>query len=538
MIVGENGSGKSTILDALNFVLFGKAFRDIKKDLMINSITRKNAEVAITFAIGGTNYKIVRGIKPKIFAIYRNGELLDSEAHSRDQQEMLETTILKFNQKSFNQIVILGIANYVPFMRLPAAERRAVIEDLLDIQIFSTMNTLLKDRISNNGKALFMSDNNMRTIESKIQMHKKHLEEMERDDDERAKKICTEILLTDRNIIEATEWTEAKEKEIKKYVKTLEERQPIRDRIAEIGVLVPQIKSDRVSLDEEVQFYTNSDECRLCKQSIDPDFKKQRIQTLKDNWLAKEIELMNLEKEYNELKEKRDWYNEIEDLIVVENKKCNALNVKILAGKDRIKKLNNDLKDINTKKEMKKDNTGELLIEEQAVIQETRAKVIHEKEILSIASKLLKDGGIKSKIIKKYVPVLNKHINNYLQAMDFFVQFELDEEFKETIKSRHRDVFTYSSFSQGEKLRIDLALLFTWRKISKIRNSTTTNLLIIDEILDSSLDESGITDFITIINTFAESTNTFVISHKLDQMEEFDRVIRFEKKDNFSRIAA
>ena len=540
LIVGENGSGKSTMLDALTFALYGKPFRSINKPQLLNSINNKAALVEIDFDAGPHSYTVRRGIKPNIFEIIRDGTALNQDAMSRDQQEMLETSIIKMNQKSFCQIVVLGLANFTPFMQLPAAQRRQVIEDLLDIQIFSVMNTLLKERITQNKLDVQKNGSDLQIIQSKLESHEKYLEDMKQNHQVDISLKLKEI--DQRGII--IEVIEEVHNEILSHHSKQEEEyrrlQKTKGYYDRLAAYKPQLMKKCEKIDKNIEFYRNNTNCPTCHQVIVKEFALQLIseEVEKHNKLSEgvgklEDDLANLEPELSRLKE-----------LTAEIKSTMA---DIQGGKTEltfhrriIDHLNNDIEALKAKQAATntKDDTKTRLDSELDQIASVRDKLSHTKEVLSFAQALLKDGGIKGKIINQYIPILNRLINRHLEAMDFFVDFELDKEFKETIRSRHRDEFSYDSFSQGEKLRIDLSLMFTWRAIAKIRNSATTNLLILDEILDSSLDDKGVEDFIEIIKTLTKGTNTFIISHKLDNVEEFDRVITFEKRDNFSRIAA
>lgn len=539
LIVGDNGSGKSTMLDALTFALYGKPFRPINKGQMVNSITRKGTLVDLGFTVGSSTYMIRRGIKPNVFEIIKDGKAIDQQAHSRDQQEMLETSILKMNQKSFSQIVVLGLANFTPFMRLSTAERRKVIEDLLDIEIFSVMNTLLKDRVSQNKLDIQTNESDMRLVVSKMEMHEKYLKELQQNYEERIQELGDKIADNKRLIPHIETHLRENEKAVGKLETQLKEREAIKALINKLDMNEPHIVEKVTKIQKDIKFYSTHDECPTCQQ----DIKKSH----KENILNCDL-LPDLQKTADGLTALRDKKFDLnfnlEKYATVTTKlgKLNAVvnqdQIKIMSTKRLIESQMQEINGLKQKKRPKTDHTKDELEIELAAVEKSRGEVIYMREVFLIAGKLLKDGGIKAKIIKQYVPILNKLINRYLQALDFFVEFNINEEFKETIKSRHRDEFSYESFSQGEKLRIDLSLMFTWRAIAKIRNSTTTNLLILDEILDSSLDDNGVEDFIQIIKTLTAGTNTFIISHKLDQSQEFDRLIQFEKKDNFSRIAA
>lgn len=541
LIVGENGAGKSTILDALCFALYGKPFRKINKPQLLNSINQKNLEVEIEFCIGKHEYKVVRGMKPTVFEIYQNGNVINQNAESREYQEMFEKNILKLNYKSFSQIVILGSASFVPFMQLSAAHRREVIEDLLDIQIFSTMNGLLKDKVSTNKSDIVDNDFNIRSLAEKIELHKKHVDSLKQNNDELVQQKKDKIAEYEQLIKDLNEKINERKTHSDGLNEEVQQLQKLRDEDRDIRELYRKMYDKSVKLIKENNFYKDNDNCPTCKQGISHDFKDH---VLNDNDGAiSEIGrgLSKLDSKLRKIQEKITAYSasfetqqtlqtqitEHNNSITVYNEFINGLNREIYQLENNTKHIdagNEEIKDLKTK------------LKECIALKES---LIEDRRTLDVASLLLKDTGIKTKIIKQYVPVMNKLINKYLASMDFFVNFELNENFEETIKSRFRDEFSYESFSEGEKMRIDLALLFTWRAIAKLRNSASTNLLIMDEVFDSSLDNSGTDEFLKIIQSIVHDTNIFIISHKGDQLyDKFHSVVRFEKHKNFSRMAA
>lgn len=541
LIVGENGAGKSTMLDALYFALFGRPFRNINKPQLVNSITGKHTLVEIEFSIGKKDYMIRRGIKPAVFDIYVDGELLNQNATAREYQDVLEKTILRMNPKSFGQIVVLGSANFVPFMQLPAQHRREVIEDLLDIQIFSIMNSLLKDKQIDNKTKSTDVDYKIDLCEQKIELHKKHIETLNRNNaaiiKQKEKRIkeyqvaVADLMATNDQL--ATE-TAALSEQIAdfnttntKLLKAKEIEKALKDRVAKI--------------DKEVKFFHDHDNCPTCKQGIDHDFKQQTIE--KRSLKVEEIQdaLNKLNDEYTKLETRISEIDAINTQIHELNGKISDNFRDIKFNNDYITNLQNEIEELEKEHASDTSNLDELRELKKDLLdhKQLKEKLAFERQLHDVASYVLKDTGIKTKIIKQYVPIMNKLINKYLAAMDFFVQFELDETFNETIRSRFRDDFSYASFSEGEKMRIDLSLMFTWRAIAKLRNSASTNLLIMDEVFDSSLDSGGTEEFMKILDTLTADTNTFVISHKGDQLyDKFHSVIRFEKHSNFSRIAA
>lgn len=540
LIVGENGAGKSTMLDALYFALFGRPFRNINKPQLVNSITGKHALVEIEFSIGKKEYMIRRGIKPAVFDIFVDGELLNQNATAREYQDVLEKTILRMNPKSFGQIVVLGSANFVPFMQLPAQHRREVIEDLLDIQIFSIMNSLLKDKQIDNKTKSTDVDYKIDLCEQKIELHKKHIETLNRNNaaiiKQKEKRIkeyqvaVADLMATNDQL--ATE-TAALSEQIAdfnttstKLLKAKEIEKALKDRVAKI--------------DKEVKFFHDHDNCPTCKQGIDHDFKQQTIE--KRSLKVEEIQdaLNKLNDEYTKLETRISEIDAINIQIHELNGKISDNFRDIKFNNDYITNLRNEIEELEKEHASDTSNLDELRELKKDLLdhKQLKEKLAFERQLHDVASYVLKDTGIKTKIIKQYVPIMNKLINKYLAAMDFFVQFELDETFNETIRSRFRDDFSYASFSEGEKMRIDLSLMFTWRAIAKLRNSASTNLLIMDEVFDSSLDSGGTEEFMKILDTLTADTNTFVISHKGDQLyDKFHSVIRFEKHSNFSRIA-
>lgn len=540
LIVGSNGAGKSTLLDALSFVLYGRPFRKINKPQLINSINNKHMLVELDFSIINKRYKIRRGMKPTVFEIYVNDTLLNQSADPKEYQDHLERTILKLNHKSFTQIVTLGSASFVPFMQLPAAHRREIIEDLLDIEVFSSMNILLKDRMSANRQQINENESLLKSIEDRlIVFHnsKKMIHQA----------IDQEVDQHEKEIKRLGELVESKQQRVNAINQKINELLPVSEtlKIAEKKhnqhvVFELQFQHKREHIEKSIEFYQNNSSCSSCKQPISEDYRDQRIASLQEkiNELAVGASLLQKNKQASEaiLKTVRDAIEDIRvctNEITSENKIISLYKDQIEEHKQKITQLrstnsqldysNEEIKGLETQKQQ-----HDLV----------RHQLIEQRSVYELAAVLLKDTGIKTKIIKQYIPVMNKLINKYLAAMDFFVNFELNENFEEVIKSRFRDEFSYESFSEGEKCRIDLALLFTWRAISKLRNSVATNLLIMDEVFDSSLDNTGSEELMKIINASSPETNIVIISHKGDQLfDKFENVIRFEKHHNFSRIS-
>jgi len=537
LIVGENGAGKSTILDALSFVLFGKAFRKINKPQLLNSITQKGLLVEIEFTIGVNNYLIKRGIKPTVFEVYQNDNLLNQTAESKDYQEILEKHILKVNHKSFCQVVVLGSASFIPFMQLTPAQRREVIEDILELEIFTTMNTVLKSKISEHSSEISKSNSDRRVVEEKIKLTKEHLLQIQNNNEEiiNEKKILIEE--TEEKISKLQDVYLELENNTKKLNDSIQDEITISKKINKLSQLRHQIEAKRAVLDKDIEFLNKHEGCPTCKQIIDSEFKSKTI-------FEKSKEVNTIEQGLIELVEQYDLTNNRLNEIIEIHADLNTNKFNIHKNRTEFysfveykNKLVSDIEKISNQISDTSDNKIVDLENELAEIIENYNSLIDQKNVFNYASLLLKDAGIKARIIKQYVPIINKLIGKYLSSMDFFVQFELDEEFNETIKSRFRDEFSYASFSEGEKMRINLAILFTWRAVAKLRNSVATNILIMDEVFDSSLDTNGTEEFLKIIKDLTSDTNTFIISHKTDQLyDKFSKVLKFEKYKNFSRM--
>lgn len=537
LIIGENGSGKSTILDALTFSLFGKTFRYINKPQLINSIIKKDLVVELEFKIQANRYKIIRGIKPTIFEVYCNDSLLNQSAEMRDYQEVLEKNILKINYKSFCQVVILGSASFVPFMELPAAQRRSIIEDLLDLQVFTTMNVLLKQKVQDNSASIQENENVRKVVDAKIKIVKEHLKAVRSKNEEYVKEKKIALYDLEKKIIEANETKETLRTEVESKSSNLQHWDTIEAKVEKLKKLRAQMEAKNSILSKEIDFFTNHDNCPTCKQEISTEFSCEIVDQRQTEIKAVEDGLVQLVKKYE------DTNDELTKILEVD-KECDQIKTKISHESLRIRMLQEQVENVNkelseAKKAVKEtsdmrvaDLEGELtdLSNQYNVLQD-------DKYVLSAAAVLLKDGGIKTRIVNQYIPVINKLINKYLSDFDLFVEFDLDEQFNEVIKSRYRDEFTYASFSEGEKQKISLAILFAWRAIAKMRNSLSTNLLILDEVFDSSLDGQSADDLLKILQNISKDSNVFVISHRDTLHDKFENIIKFVKTKSFSRIA-
>ena len=525
LVVGENGAGKSTFLDALCFVLFNKPFRSITKPQLINTINNKNLLVEVEFRIGKKEYMVRRGSKPNVFEIYCDGDLLDQDAAVRDSQKFLEESILKLNYKSFTQIVILGSASFTPFMQLPLGQRREIIEDILDIQIFTVMNTVLKEKQNVLRDTIRDIEAEVEVAKQKATIQNQYIETLE---ENKAKKI-TEIEGEINEIESSIKKSEAKVEECSEQKASLGDPESKRRKLEQYR---DKFESQINKVQKELQFYENHDDCPTCKQGIPHEFKEEIQQTRISKIEELKDATKELDSQFTELDSLINQHAEISNLIIAENNEIisnqryvQRLHVELGEAKNNVANIDEEKKKLkNLAKEVTSKNN-------------LRTEKNEEQHYHTVCAALLKDTGIKTRIIKQYLPAINKLVNKYLAAMDFFVQFNLDEKFNETIKSRYRDKFSYASFSEGEKQRIDLALLFTWRTIAKMKNSAATNLLILDEVFDSSLDNNGTDYVMTLLNTIGDDSNVFVISHKGDLLfDKFRSVIKFEKKQNYSVI--
>ena len=539
LIVGENGSGKSTILDALTFSLFGKAFRNINKSQIINSINDRNCLIETEFSIGNRHYLVRRGIKPNLFEIEVDGALINQDAKVRDYQEHLEKNILKLNYKSFTQIVVLGSSSFVPFMQLKSNDRRIIIEDLLDIQIFSTMNFILKSKVSNLKEEQYQNELNLSKAETALELQEDFISKMKKSNKQLIASNQKKIKDSHKQVEKYNSLVATCDKEIATLQKLVNDFDKEQKKHQKLELYQNEIEKNVKKLEKEIEFYNENTDCPTCKQTIDDEHRNCEIHSKEE----KKVELSEaISKIGSDIKESlfvisemqttQENITKIQSTVTKHNVSISAINQYIEKINEEVNQLNEndvDVSDASAKlKKIKSEQKDFLTLKEQHS---------NTQSIYDTASVLLKDGGIKTLIVKKYLPIMNKLINKYLANMDFYVSFNLDENFNETIKSRFRDEFTYASFSEGEKMRIDLALLFTWRAIAKLKNSMSTNLLILDEVFDSSLDEDGTSDFLKIIHSLGSASNVFVISHKGEILyDKFKHMIKFQKIKNFSRI--
>jgi DNA repair exonuclease SbcCD ATPase subunit len=538
LIVGQNGSGKSTMLDALSFSLFGKAHRNINKIQLINSVNNKGTVVEVEFTVAGARYKVVRGLKPSVFQIWQGDTMINQDSHAKEYQKILEQNILKLNHKTFHQIVVLGSSSFIPFMQLPASTRREVIEDLLDINVFSKMNTILKEKTSMLKEAISGNSHELQLVQTRIDSQKRHLCELtkisETAKQEKLDQIAEEQSELARLNTQVTEWEDT-------LLFDLQQRQQSLDKkINEIGKYVFQFNSKQKATNKEIVFYEDNEDCPTCQQTIETSFRLDKVQNAKNKWDELEEARHAAEHKIKGLTDEKDA---LQIAIDVENNKLDDVKTvreKIIWTQRRIDSLQSELSELETGVHSLSEARDTLSSEESKknALTEERLELAEQREYNNVITELLKDTGIKTKIIKQYLPVINQLTNQYLQVLDFYVHFDLDEAFKETIRSRHRDAFSYDSFSEGEKQRIDLALLFTWRQVAKMKNSIATNLLILDETFDSSLDADGVENLLKILDTIDNETNVFIISHKGELLDnKFDRKIEFIKHKNFSKVA-
>jgi DNA repair exonuclease SbcCD ATPase subunit len=540
LIVGENGAGKSTMLDALSFALFGKAHRKITKNQLVNTINNKGCVTEVTFVVNGIQYRVVRGIKPAKFEIWKDGTMIDQSSHAREYQEILEKNVLQMSHKSFHQIVVLGSSSFVPFMQLNSTSRRDVIEDLLDINIFSKMNVILKEKISLLKSELEGNNHSIEMIKTKINSQKKYIRDLTAINTQHRKDKEGDIAELQSEIAELNELNVTLSETVNNLMPTITDNLcSIRANKSKLDEYYAQFKSQVKSVVKEAKFFDDNEVCPTCDQDIAEDLRKNK----KDAATSKAKELKSaMDKAEEQQKQYQTEITTLEEQMsscLADQNTLNNNNQTISRLQRSIGKIQQDLQDMtNSDGDMGQANTDLTMLDSELHGLTDDKFVLNEKSSYNrIASELLRDTGIKTKIIRQYVPVINELTNKYLQILDFFVHFELDDSFSETIRSRYRDTFSYDSFSEGEKQRIDLSLLFTWRQIAKMKNSVSTNLLILDETFDSSLDGEGVDNLMKIIDTLKEDTNVFVISHKTELEDaHFERKLSFVKDKNFSRM--
>jgi len=540
LIVGTNGAGKSTVLDALTFSLFGKPFRRINKPQLVNSVNEKDCVVEVEFSIGNTEWKVVRGIKPALFEIWRNGAALDQASAALDQQKWLEQNVLKMNYKSFTQIVILGSSTFVPFMQLSAAHRREVIEDLLDIKIFSSMNMVIKEKIRQTKDDVKVLELKKESLLDKVKMQESFIEELENRGNANINANKEKITnLMDEVGIYMKENT-LTEEDVFKYIKEQEYVTGAASKLRKLGNLKGKISQKVSTITHEHKFFSENTVCPTCTQPIDEEFRINRINDAQDK--AKELQsgYNELEEAIKEEEERERQFNTLSKEISNLTNDISQNNIKISGCQRQIRSLESEIQRI-AEQLANRNSEHEKLESFKDNLKTTYDELASKKDTINyydFSYSLLKDGGVKTKIIKKYLPLINQQVNRYLQMMDFYINFTLDEEFNETVQSPIHEDFSYASFSEGEKMRIDLALLFTWREVAGMKNSVNTNLLIMDEVFDSSLDGFGTEEFLKIIRYVIKDANIFVISHKTGLEDRFESVIKFEKVKGFSRMVS
>ena len=538
LIVGTNGAGKSTVLDAICFSLYGRPFRKINKPQLINSTNEKDCRVEVEFSIGSVEWKVIRGIKPNVFEIWRSGDLLDQKSSAVDQQKWLEQNVLKMNYKSFTQIVILGSSTFVPFMQLTATNRREVIEDLLDIRIFSTMNGVIKEKIRSIKEETKVLGLKKESLNDKVQMQENFIEELESRGKENVKQKENKIqglLVEENNLMNSNSVIE---EDVFKLNKEVEYVTGATSKLRKLGNLKGKISNKVSTITKEHKFFTENTVCPTCDQQIEETFRINRINDA-------QIKAKELQSGYKELEQAIKEEEERERQFTILSKEITSLTHGISQNNTKIAGCQRQVRDLESEIQRVAEQLANRNIENEKLeslkdnLKTTYEDLVQRKDKINyydFSYSLLKDGGVKSKIIKKYLPLINQQVNRYLQMMDFYINFTLDEEFNETVQSPIHEDFSYASFSEGEKMRIDLALLFTWREVARIKNSVNTNLLIMDEVFDSSLDGFGTEEFLKIIRFVIKDANVFVISHKQGMEDRFDNSIRFEKIKGFSKL--
>ena len=538
LIVGSNGAGKSTILDALTFSLFARPFRKISKSMLVNSINEKDCVVEIEFRIGKIEYKVVRGMKPNKFEIYCNGQAWNQDSSVVEQQKNFEANVLKMNYKSFTQIVVLGSSTFVPFMKLPGAQRRDIIEDILDIQVFSTMNVLLKDKMRSNNEELRDIEYQLDLIKDKIELQKQHmfsLQKKTQEDIDRKKEKINEYKNTE---LQGAEEVSVLTEQICNLNKEMQDYSTSNQKLNKLNTYLIKLTHKLNTCKKEHEFFESNHVCPTCTQELSEEFRNEKLEAGQSKVDEMNVGYDDLQKAIASEQKRFDKFTELSTEVNNINTTISQTNFQLMTIRKQVESLEDEIKELEGSNPDKKAEFDklQLLVNNKKDYSKQHANLKQDRAVLTTAGQLLKDNGIKTRIIKTYLPTMNKLINDFLQRMEFYVNFTLDENFDEIIKSRYRDVFSYDSFSEGEKARIDIALLLTWRSIAKLKNSVDTNLLILDEIFDGSLDQSGTSDLGWILRNFDESTKVYVISHKQGLDDKFDRTITVNKDKNYSTL--
>ena len=538
LIVGSNGAGKSTILDALTFSLFARPFRKISKSMLVNSINEKDCVAEIEFRIGKIQYKVIRGMKPSKFEIYCNGQAWNQDSSQLEQQKNFEANVLKMNYKSFTQIVVLGSSTFVPFMKLPGGQRREIIEDILDIQVFSTMNVLLKDKMRGNNEELRDIDYQLDLLKDRIELQKQHMFSLEKKTQEEIDRKKEKINEYKNTELQGAEEVTILTEQICKLNKEMQDYSKSSEKLSKLNTYLIKLTHKMNTCKKENKFFESNYVCPTCTQELSEEFRNEKLKEGKTKVNEMNIGFEDLQKAIGDEQKRFDKFTELSTEVNNINTTISQTNFQLLTIRKQVESIQDEIKELEGSTPDKKAEYDklQLLVSNKKEYSKQHADLKKDRDVLTTAGQLLKDNGIKTRIIKTYLPTMNKLINDFLQRMEFYVNFTLDENFDEIIKSRYRDVFSYDSFSEGEKARIDIALLLTWRSIAKLKNSVDTNLLILDEIFDGSLDQSGTSDLGWILRNFDENTKVFVISHKQGLDDKFDRTITVNKDKNYSTI--
>ena len=538
LIVGSNGAGKSTILDALTFSLFARPFRKISKSMLVNSINEKDCVAEIEFRIGKIQYKVIRGMKPSKFEIYCNGQAWNQDSSQLEQQKNFEANVLKMNYKSFTQIVVLGSSTFVPFMKLPGGQRREIIEDILDIQVFSTMNVLLKDKMRGNNEELRDIDYQLDLLKDRIELQKQHMFSLEKKTQEEIDRKKEKINEYKNTELQGAEEVTILTEQICKLNKEMQDYSKSSEKLSKLNTYLIKLTHKMNTCKKENKFFESNYVCPTCTQELSEEFRNEKLEEGKTKVNEMNIGFEDLQKAIDDEQKRFDKFTELSTEVNNINTTISQTNFQLLTIRKQVESIQDEIKELEGSTPDKKAEYDKLqsLVSNKKEYSKQHADLKKDRDVLTTAGQLLKDNGIKTRIIKTYLPTMNKLINDFLQRMEFYVNFTLDENFDEIIKSRYRDVFSYDSFSEGEKARIDIALLLTWRSIAKLKNSVDTNLLILDEIFDGSLDQSGTSDLGWILRNFDENTKVFVISHKQGLDDKFDRTITVNKDKNYSTI--